>query len=335
MFKFLKEKVSKIIKNLSEKVEKKKPVEKRIEIKKLVKKEVKKGVIKRVFEKVTKKVFEKKISEKDLEEILENLEISLLEADVAFEVSEKIKEDLKKNLVGKEVKRGKVKDMVIKAFKDSLSEILDVPKIEIEKTIKENKPALFVFFGFNGSGKTTTIAKVAHYLKNKGYSCVLAAADSFRSAAIEQVEEHAKKLNVPIIKHQYGADPAAIVFDSVKYCQARGIDVSLADTSGRVHTDKNLMDELEKICRVNKPHLKILTIDSLTGNDAVPQAQMFNDAVGVDAVIFTKVDVNQKGGAILSVSYLLKKPILFLGVGQKYSDLKEFDKNWFIDQLLS
>lgn len=335
MFNFLKEKLSKTVKSISERIEKKEPVVKEVVEKRVVKKEVKGGVIKKVFEKVTKKVLEKKISEKDLSGVLDNLGMSLLEADVAFEVSEKIKDDLKKNLAGKQVKRGKVKEIVVKTFKDSLLEIVDVPRLELKEVVKRSKPSLFVFLGFNGSGKTTSIAKVAYYLKKNGYSTVLAAADSWRSAAIEQLEEHAKKLKVPIIKHRYGADPAAIVFDSVKFCEARGLDVILADTAGRSHTNRNLIDELKKICRVNKPNLKILVLDSLTGNDAIPQARMFNEAVSVDAVVFTKVDVNQKGGAILSVSYLLKKPILFLGVGQNYSDLKEFDKKWFIDQLLS
>jgi len=324
MFGFLKEKLSKVIKSVTEKVEKKPEV----------KEEVKKGVVKKVFEKVTKKVLEKEFSEKDLNEVLDDLGISLLEADVAFEVSEKIKEDLKKNLVGKKVSRGKVKDTIIKTFKDSLLDILNIPNVNLEEIIKNKKPALFLFLGFNGSGKTTSLAKVGNYLKEKGHSCVFAAGDSFRAASIEQLEEHGKKIGVEVIKHKYGADSAAVIFDARKHAEARNLDVILADTAGRSHTNRNLMDELSKVCRVNKPDLKILVIDSLVGNDAVPQAKMFNDAVGIDAVVFTKIDVNEKGGCILSVAHTLKKPILFLGIGQEYSSLKTFKPEEFIEKVL-
>jgi len=300
------------------------------------------GFLKKVFKKkvtevassVSKKILEKKISEKDLKKIVEDLEMSLLEGDVAFEVSEKIKDDLKKNLIGKEVKRGKVKDVIIKTFKDSLSEILDVPKIDIKDIIKKNKPSLFVFLGFNGSGKTTSLAKVGNYLKKKGFSCVFAAGDSFRAASIEQLEEHGRRLDIKVIKHRYGADSAAVIFDAKKHAESKGMNVVLADTAGRSHMDKNLMDELKKVCRVNKPDLKILIIDSLVGNDAIPQAKMFDEAVGVDAVMFTKVDVNEKGGCILSVAHTLKKPILFLGIGQEYSDLKTFKSQEFIENVI-
>ena len=300
------------------------------------------GFLKKVFKKkikdvstsVSKKILEKKISEKDVETILEDLGITLLQADVAFEVSEKIKEDLKKNLVGKEVKRGKVKDVILKTFKDSLSEILNVPKVDLKDIIKKNKPSLFLFLGFNGSGKTTSLAKVANYLKQKGFSCVLAAGDSFRAASIEQLEEHGKKLSIKVIKHGYGADSAAVIFDAKKHAEAKRIDVVLADTAGRSHTNRNLMDELKKVCNVNKPDLKILTIDSLVGNDAVHQANMFDEAIGIDVVMFTKIDVNEKGGCILSVSHTLKKPILFLGTGQEYSSLKIFKPQKFIENII-
>jgi len=333
MFDLLKEKLSKVVKRISESVEEKKPVEREVKVEE-VKKVIKKGVVKKVLEKVTKKVFEKRISEKDLEGVLGDLEISLLEADVAFEVSEKIKDDLKKNLVGKEVKRGKVKEIVVKTFKDSLLEILDLPNFELTEMIKKNKPSLLIFLGFNGSGKTTSLAKVGNYLKNKGFSCVFAAGDSFRAASIEQIEEHGKRLGINVIKHKYGADSAAVIFDAKKHAESRRIDVVLADTAGRTHVNKNLMDELKKVVRVNKPDLKILIIDSLVGNDAVPQAKMFDEGIGVDAVMFTKIDVNDKGGCILSVAHTLKKPIMFLGVGQEYSDIKTFKPEEFIENII-
>ena len=324
MFGFLKERLSKVVKSISEKVEKKPEI----------KEEIKKGVVKKVLEKVKKKILEKEFSEKDLSEVLDDLGVSLLEADVAFEVSEKIKDDLKKNLIGKRVSRSKVKDTIIKTFKDSLLDILNIPNVDLEEIIKTKKPSLFLFLGFNGSGKTTSLAKVGNYLKERGYSCVFAAGDSFRAASIEQLEEHGKKVCIEVIKHKYGADSAAVIFDARKHAEARNLDVILADTAGRSHTNRNLMDELSKVCRVNKPDLKILVIDSLVGNDAVPQAKMFNDAVGIDAVLFTKIDVNEKGGCILSVAYTLKKPIVFLGTGQKYSSLKTFKPEEFIENIL-
>jgi fused signal recognition particle receptor len=301
------------------------------------------GFLKRVLKKkvtevaksVSKKILEKKISEKDLDEILEDLGIALLQADVAFEVSEKIKEDLKKNLVGKQVKRGKVKNLVLRTFKNSLSEILNVPRLDLKDVIKKNKPSLFLFLGFNGSGKTTSLAKVGNYLKKKGFECIFAAGDSFRAASIEQLEEHGKKLGIKVIKHKYGADSAAVIFDAKKHAETKGIDVVLADTAGRSHADRNLMDELKKVVRVNNPNLKILIIDSLVGNDAVPQAKMFDETVGVDAVMFTKIDVNEKGGCILSVAHTLKKPILFLGTGQKPNDLMPYKPEAIIKNLLS
>jgi len=298
-------------------------------------KKIFKRKIREVAKSVTKKILEKKLSEKDLEEILGDLEISLLEADVAFEVSEKIKENLKKELVGKSVKRGRVKQIVLKTFKDTLLEILNLPKLDLVKFIKESeKPVLILFLGFNGSGKTTSLAKVGYFLQKKGFSCVFAAGDSFRAASIEQLEEHGKRLGIKVIKHKYGADSAAVIFDAKKHAEAKNIDVVLADTAGRTHVDRNLMEELKKVCRINKPDLKILIIDSLVGNDAVPQAKMFDEAVGVDAVMFTKIDVNEKGGCILSVAYTIKKPILFLGTGQDYKSLKVFNAEEFIKKII-
>jgi fused signal recognition particle receptor len=351
MFNFLKKKLKEITekivgkqKEIEEEKEKilKKPesfteekVEEKIpEIKEI--REVKEGktLFSKIKEKIVKKVLEKKLKREDLEPLLSDLEVELIEADVAFEVAEKIKNDLIKELEGKEIKRGKEKEIVVDAIRKSLNEILNLSQINLENEIKNKKPYLIVFFGFNGSGKTTTIAKVANFLSKRGFSCVLAAGDTFRAASIEQLEEHAKRIGIPIIKQKYGADPAAVIFDARKYAEAKKIDVVLADTAGRSYTNENLMEELKKIVRVNNPDLKVLVIDSLTGNDAVNQARFFNE-VGIDAVIFTKLDVNEKGGAILSVSYLLKKPILFVCDGQKYEDIKYFDKEEFLNNLLN
>jgi len=292
-----------------------------------------KSFISKIFEKAVKTVTERKLEEKDLLPVLDELEMDLIEADVAIEVAERIKTDLLKELEGKEIKRGRENEEIVAAFKHSLLGILDVPAIDLEKLAETKKPAVLLFLGFNGSGKTTSIAKVANFLKERGHTIVLAAGDSWRAAAIEQLEEHGNKIGVKVIKHNYGADPAAVVYDAIEHAKSKGVEYVLADSAGRVHTNQNLMQELSKMVRVNKPDLKILIIDSMTGNDALEQARAFG-AVGVDAVIFTKVDVNEKGGAILSVTNELKKPILFLGVGQGYGDFEKFDAERFVNRVL-
>jgi fused signal recognition particle receptor len=292
----------------------------------------KKSFFKKVFERVVKKVTTRSLAENDMKPILEELETDLIEADVAVEVAEKIRIDLQDSIIGAEIKRGEEEMFITDSLKRSILEILSVPTIDLEELLKK-KPAVILFLGFNGSGKTTSLAKYANWLIKKGYTCIFAAADTFRAASIEQLEEHAKKIGVKVIKHNYGADPAAVVYDAVEHAKAKGIDFVLADTAGRAHTNMDLMEQIKKILRVNKPDLKVLVIDSLTGNDAVLQAQAFGD-LGVDAVIFTKVDVNEKGGAILSVTHKLKKPILFLGVGQRYEDFDKFNAEKFVNNIL-
>jgi len=310
-------------------------VEEAEEIEEVVEKpKEKKGFFKRIAEKIVKKVVEKKLDAADVEPILDDLVSGMIEADVAYEVAEKINSDLHASLVDRPIRRGKENEVVVDALRQSLLDVLSVQEVDLENLAKSKKPVLLVFLGFNGSGKTTSLAKVARWLIDREYSCVFAAADTFRAAAEEQLEIHANRLGVKIIKHKHGADPAAVIFDAIEHAKANNIDFVLADTAGRAHTNTNLMDQMKKIVRVNKPDLKILVMDSLVGNDAVPQAQMFGE-VGVDGVIFTKVDVNEKGGAILSVTHQLKKPILFLGLGQEYKDFEKFDKEKFINNLLS
>lgn len=276
-----------------------------------------------------------KFSEKELDEILWDLELSLLENDVAKEVTEKICAETKKGLLSGELKAKDAESVIKLALKNSLEKILSVEKPDILKMIKakKQKPFVIVFFGFNGGGKTLTIAKFAKMFLNKNISVVLAAGDTFRAAAIEQLEEHAKKLSVPVIKQKKGADSAAVIYDAIEHASSKGIDVVLADTAGRVHTDINLMDELKKVVRVSKPDLKIFVGDSLTGNDAAEQAKNFNDAVGIDASVLTKADCDAKGGACISVSYMTEKPILYLGTGQNYEDIIEFTPEWFLEKI--
>ncbi|MEM7821023.1 MAG: signal recognition particle-docking protein FtsY [Candidatus Aenigmatarchaeota archaeon] len=288
-----------------------------------------------ILTKVRKAIVEKKITESDIKDVLWDLQIALIESDVALAAAEKITGDIKNALVGKTVKRGTdVEKMIREAMRKSVTEIMTVDSLDLLERIKTKKPFLIVFLGFNGSGKTTTIARVGHMFKQKGISCVFAAADTWRAAAIEQIEEHGQKLGIPVIKQKYGADPAAVIFDAVKHATAKGIQVVLADTAGRSHANLNLMDEMKKIIRVNKPDLKILVLDALTGNDIYEQCKLFNDAVGVDGLIITKADVYEKGGAALSAAWTIKKPLLFLGVGQEYDDLQQFDAEKIVASLL-
>lgn len=309
-----------------------KEIEEKVEDSTKISEEIKKEKEEKSKEKVKRfKIFklEKEIKESDINKLENEIKISLLQSDVALDVVNKIYSELRKELVGKSIKINEVEKVVIKSLKRTIFEILNQESIDIEKIILENrklgKPTLIIFLGFNGSGKTTTLAKFANLLKEKGFSVVIAAGDTFRAASIEQLEEHAKNLNIKMIKHRYGADSAAVIYDAMKHAEANKIDVVLADTAGRSHSNTNLMEELKKICRVNKPDLKILVLDALTGNDIVNQCESFNNAVGVDGIIFTKVDVYDKGGSIISAAYTLRKPILFLGFGQGYEDIKLFN----------
>ncbi len=284
-------------------------------------KEEKKGF----FRSLTEKITTKQISEDMFDEIFWDLELALLENNVALEVVEKIKLDLKKSLVNKPVPRGQVEKVVAKSLQQSIDGLF-LAGIDLLKLAKSKKQLVVCMVGINGSGKTTSIAKLAKYFQDNGLSVVLAAADTFRAAAIDQLQLHADKLGVKLIKHDYGADPAAVAFDAIKHAEASKKDVVLIDTAGRLHSNINLVDEMKKIVRIAKPDLKIFVGESITGNDCVEQAKKFDEAVGIDGIILAKADVDEKGGAAISVSYVTKKPILFLGTGQEYKDLQEFNK---------
>jgi fused signal recognition particle receptor len=280
-----------------------------------------------------KRIVEKTLSESDIENILKELELALLESDVAVEVAEHICADVKTALLGQTVRRGKTDEIIRTALRDSILDVLSQEKVDITDKIKaKDGPFLVAIVGFNGAGKTTTLAKLAHHFKQ--FKPILAAGDTFRAASIEQLEEHGRRLGVEVVKHKYGSDSAAIIFDAMKHAKAVGSKLVLADTAGRAHTNINLMDELKKVIRVNKPDLKILVLDALTGNDIYDQARLFDQAVGVDGVILTKADVYEKGGAALSAAYTLKKPIFFLGVGQEYKDLQPFSAQKIVENLL-
>jgi len=281
---------------------------------------------------------QKTISEKDVDDILFELEMALLEGDVALEVAEQIVNTVKQDLVGRKIKRrNDVTEFTKDALKNAISEILNVDSQNIDDLIvekrKQGEPLKIMFVGINGTGKTTTIAKLATYFIEKNYTPVIAASDTFRAGAIEQITHHADKIGVKIIKHKKGSDPAAVAYDAVEHARAQGKDLVLIDTAGRMQTNINLMDEMKKIQRVVKPDFIIFVGDALTGNDAVEQARKFNEAVGIDGVILTKADADAKGGAALSIGYVINKPILFLGTGQSYSDIIEFHPNWMVEQV--
>ncbi|MBI5389450.1 signal recognition particle-docking protein FtsY [Candidatus Woesearchaeota archaeon] len=278
------------------------------------------GLIK---EKITKQV----ISEEKFEELFFDLEMVLLENNVAVEVIDKIKLDLKKEIVDVPITRGKIGDAILDALKKSVKDVLSVRSEDIVQKIKakHDRPFVMVFVGVNGSGKTTTIAKVVHLLQQKGLKSVIAASDTFRAAAMEQLQKHADALGVKLIKHDYGSDPAAVAFDAIAHAKAKGVDVVMIDTAGRLHSNENLMEELKKVVRVAKPDLTIFIGESITGNDCVEQARQFNLATNIHGIILSKADVDEKGGAALSVSYVTGKPVLYLGTGQRYQDLEPFD----------
>ena len=364
MFKFLKEKLSKWakkiskekeeeikeeeievskeekkkIKEIAKKAEEKKKATKKKEVleeaEELEKKEKQEEEKKGFFKKITEKLTKVKITEKEFDIYSEELEMLLLENNVALEVAEKIIKELKERLVGKELLKKEIESEIKDSFKEIIREILVEPFDLVEKIkSKAIKPYVILFCGVNGTGKTTTIAKIADSLKNKGISCVLAAADTFRAASIEQLKKHGETLGVKVIAQEYGADPAAVGFDAIKYAEKNHIDCVLIDTAGRMHTAKNLMAQIEKVAKVTKPDTKIFVGESITGNDAIEQVKSFDWAIHIDGIILTKADIDEKGGTALSVGYVTKKPILYLGTGQEYNKIEPFDKEKFIWKL--
>ena len=275
------------------------------------------------------------LQEKDIEEPLMELEMVLLENDVALPVTDEIIARMKKDLVGRHRKIGtSVDDLVVATLRSALCGVLG-DGLDLRDYIREHeRPVKILFTGVNGTGKTTTVAKVGHYLQKNGFTVVIGAGDTFRAGAIEQIRTHADRLDIKVIQHQAGADPSAVLFDAVQYAKAHEIDVVLADTAGRFHNRANLMNQLEKIRRVMKPDLVVYVDEAVAGNDAVIRAGEFNRAVGTDAVVLTKADMDSKGGAAISVAHTVGKPILFLGTGQGYDDIMPFTPRIVVDELL-
>jgi len=307
--------------------EKKEEVKKELEKEKLEEHIQEKGFFKKVAEKVTTK----KLSEDKFEELFEELQMALLENNVALDVVDKIKEDMKVDLVDNPISRKGIEERIKNSLKNSISDLFETNFDILDKM--KNKPYVICFVGINGSGKTTNLAKVANYLQKNGKSCVFSASDTFRAAAIQQLEVHGDKLGIKVIKHNYGSDPAAVAYDAIEYAKKNNLDAVLIDTSGRLHSNENLMSELKKITRIANPDLIVFVGESITGNDAVEQAKTFNEQIGLDGIILSKQDIDEKGGTAISIGYVTKLPILFLGVGQQLDDLEKFDANKILNQL--
>ena len=292
--------------------------------------------LRKAFSNAAKSLGEKELNEKDIEDILFELEIALLESDVATEVIDSIKSDLKEKLIGSKVGRSEIEKFVKDSLISNISMLFDaVEKIDLFEKINEKKkqgqPFLILFVGINGTGKTTSLAKIAYMLQQAKYSVVVAAADTFRAGAIEQLREHTNRLNLKLVAQNYESDPAAVARDAVLYAKSHKTDCVLIDTAGRMQTSKNLMEQIGKITKVVNPDMKIFVGDSLAGNDTVNQAREFYEHVKFNGSILTKSDADARGGAALSIVKVTSTPVLFVGVGQEYPDLIPFDKEIFLE----
>jgi fused signal recognition particle receptor len=296
--------------------------------------------LRNAFSSAAKTIGQKELSEKDLDDNLFGLQLALLESDVAQEVIDDLSAILKKELLGLKLDRGQIAEDVIRSkLHNAIGEMFakgrKIDLIEKIKSKKETKhgPFVIVFLGINGTGKTTTVAKISNLLRKNGISVVLAAGDTHRAGAIEQLSKHAEKLSLKIITQRYGSDPSAVARDAIDYGRKHYVDAVLIDTAGRMQTARNFMDEISKIVRVSKPDLKLFIGDSLAGNDTINQAREFFHYTNFDGAILTKIDADSKGGAALSIAHITSKPIVFLGVGQGYDDIIPFDQDKFLESI--
>ena len=274
-----------------------------------------------------------------LDQLLEELEEELLTSDMAQSAAEEVIQTLKATLIGSRISTTKKIEVVVEeALRSTLLRLLESGYWDFDKTVEsfleEGSPTVIMVVGVNGTGKTTTTAKMANRLSQKGHSVVLAAADTFRAGAIDQLATHAERLDVRCIRSQRGGDAAAVARDAVESAKARGEDVVIIDTAGRMQNKTNLMEELRKVHRVTQPHLVIFVADALAGNDAVTQAVEFQRILSFDGAALCKLDTDAKGGAALSIAHATGRPIVLAGVGQGYDDLIDFDPGWLIDSIL-
>ena len=290
---------------------------------------------------LVQKISQKELSDQDISKILDEFLLALVENNVAYSVAKQICDNLHEKLKATQFRRFTDSTQPAKeVLREVLLELLKGSGEEsfynvLNECKNAHKPAIILFVGVNGTGKTSSIAKVGHLLLRKGFSAIVAAADTYRTGSIEQIEEHARRIGIKTIKHDYGADAAAVAFDAVNYAIAHGTNVVLIDTAGRMQTNKNLLEEMKKIARVSKPNLTILVVDSLTGNDAVEQGRSFSSAVNIDGVVLTKLDADAKGGSAISIAAIMGKPILFATVGQNYEDLVSFEPEQMVEKIIS
>ena len=289
---------------------------------------------------LVQKVSQKELSDQDISKILDEFLLALVENNVAYSVAKQICDNLREKLKATQFRRFTDSTQPAKeALRDVLLEILKGSGEEsfykvLNESKNAHKPSTILFVGVNGTGKTSSIAKVGHLLLRKGFSVIVAAADTYRTGSIEQIEEHARRIGIKTIKHDYGADAAAVAFDAVNYATAHGTNVVLIDTAGRMQTNKNLLEEMKKVARVAKPNLTILVVDSLTGNDAVEQGKSFSSSVNIDGVVLTKLDADAKGGSAISIAAIMGKPILFATVGQNYEDIVSFEPEQMVEKII-
>jgi fused signal recognition particle receptor len=290
---------------------------------------------------LVQKISQKELSDKDINQILDEFLLVLVQNDVAYEVAKRICDGLRQKLEATQVHRFADSSEPARAvLREVLLELLKGSGEEaffkvLDESKNQHKPAVILFVGVNGTGKTSSIAKIGYLLSRKGYTVLIAAADTYRTGSIEQIEEHARRIGIRTIKHSYGADSAAVAFDAVNYANAHGTNVVLIDTAGRMQTNKNLLEEMKKIARVAKPNLTILVVDALTGNDAVEQGRSFSEAVNIDGVILTKLDADAKGGSAISTATIMGKPIFFAAVGQEYDDLVSFEPEQMVEKIVA
>lgn len=296
--------------------------------------------LKKAFSRAAKGVSQKELTEKVLDDVLLDLQIALLESDVAQEVVDDLSVELKKELLGLKLEREQEANQIVQSkLRAAVAHIFArtnrfdlIEKINAKKEAKAG-PFVIVFLGINGTGKTTTVAKIANLLRKAGFSVVVAAGDTHRAGAIEQLEQHTNRLSLKIVKQRYGADPSSVGRDAYDHAKKNHIDIVLMDTAGRMQTSKNLMDEMGKIVRVVKPDVKLFIGDALAGNDTINQAREFFDYTNFDGAILTKVDADAKGGSAISIAHITSRPIIYIGVGQGYDDIIPFDSNKFVESL--
>ena len=278
---------------------------------------------------------------KVLDDLLEELEWMLLESDISSEAVTSVLDALRKSLVGARLRRGAALAKVLEAaLKRALRNLLSAGYWDFDASIQSfldqgDAPVVVMLVGVNGTGKTTTAAKIAHRLQSNGHSVIAAAGDTFRAGAIQQLESHCENLGIRCISSQRGGDAAAIARDAIESAKAKNIDIVLVDTAGRMQNKTNLMKELEKVRRVANPHLVLFVGDALAGNDAVDQAKMFQEMMRFDGAVLSKMDTDAKGGAGLSIAFATGRPIVFAGIGQGYDDLLQFNPDWLLDEMFS